>query len=103
MKLESRRESKARFLNAALHVIRARDYSATRIENICEAAFEETNDDCATTFRDSSWIATTAWKLTPMKVEAAMRCGNVEDEVGKSGKALRRDLMKETISFANNQ
>jgi len=37
-KLESRHESKTRFLNAALHVIRAKGYSATRIEDICEAA-----------------------------------------------------------------
>ena len=37
-KLESRRESKTRFLNAALHVIRAKGYFATRIEDICEAA-----------------------------------------------------------------
>lgn len=31
-------ESKAKFLDAALHVIRARGYTATRIEDICEAA-----------------------------------------------------------------
>jgi TetR/AcrR family transcriptional repressor of nem operon len=31
-------ESKTRFLDAALHVIRARGYTATRIEDICEAA-----------------------------------------------------------------
>jgi TetR/AcrR family transcriptional regulator, transcriptional repressor for nem operon len=37
-KLESRHESKTRFLDAALHVIRAKGYSATRIEDICEAA-----------------------------------------------------------------
>ncbi len=37
-KLESRHESKPRFLNAALHVIRAKGYCATRIEDICEAA-----------------------------------------------------------------
>ncbi|MGA2536905.1 MAG: TetR/AcrR family transcriptional regulator [Terracidiphilus sp.] len=37
-KLESRHESKTRFLNAALHVIRAKGYSATRIEDICEVA-----------------------------------------------------------------
>ena len=37
-KLESRHESKTRFLNAAVHVIRAKGYSATRIEDICEAA-----------------------------------------------------------------
>ncbi|MGO9339959.1 MAG: TetR/AcrR family transcriptional regulator [Terracidiphilus sp.] len=35
---ESRHESKTRLLNAALHVIRAKGYSATRIEDICEAA-----------------------------------------------------------------
>src|SRR5580704_12399782 len=38
MSLESRHESKTRFLDAALHVIRAKGYSATRIEDICEAA-----------------------------------------------------------------
>jgi len=37
-KLESRHDSKVRFLTAALHLIRARGYSATRIEDICEAA-----------------------------------------------------------------
>jgi TetR/AcrR family transcriptional repressor of nem operon len=37
-KPESRHESKTRFLDAALHVIRAKGYSATRIEDICEAA-----------------------------------------------------------------
>jgi TetR/AcrR family transcriptional repressor of nem operon len=37
-KHESRHESKTRLLNAALHVIRAKGYSATRIEDICEAA-----------------------------------------------------------------
>jgi TetR/AcrR family transcriptional regulator, transcriptional repressor for nem operon len=31
-------ESKAKFLDAALHVIRAKGYSATRIEDVCEAA-----------------------------------------------------------------
>lgn len=31
-------ESKAKFLDAALHVIRGKGYSATRIEDICEAA-----------------------------------------------------------------
>jgi TetR/AcrR family transcriptional regulator, transcriptional repressor for nem operon len=36
--LESRHESKTRFLNAAVHVIRAKGYSATRIEDVCEAA-----------------------------------------------------------------
>jgi TetR/AcrR family transcriptional regulator, transcriptional repressor for nem operon len=31
-------ESKARFLDAALHVIRARGYTATTVEDVCEAA-----------------------------------------------------------------
>ena len=31
-------ESKAKFLDAALHVIRSRGYSATRVEDVCEAA-----------------------------------------------------------------
>jgi TetR/AcrR family transcriptional repressor of nem operon len=31
-------ESKAKFLDAALHVIRAKGYTATRIEDVCEAA-----------------------------------------------------------------
>ena len=31
-------ESKIRFLDAALHVIRAKGYSATRIEDVCEVA-----------------------------------------------------------------
>jgi TetR/AcrR family transcriptional repressor of nem operon len=35
---ETRHESKTRILDAALHVIRAKGYSATRIEDICEAA-----------------------------------------------------------------
>jgi len=35
---EIQHESKTRFLDAALHVIRARGYSATRIEDICDAA-----------------------------------------------------------------
>jgi TetR/AcrR family transcriptional repressor of nem operon len=35
---ESHHESKAKFLDAALHVIRAKGYSATRIEDVCEAA-----------------------------------------------------------------
>jgi len=35
---EAQHESKLRFLDAALHVIRAKGYSATRIEDICEAA-----------------------------------------------------------------
>lgn len=37
-RLESRHESKTRFLKAAVHVIRAKGYSATRIEDVCEAA-----------------------------------------------------------------
>ena len=36
--IETRHESKTKILNAALHVIRAKGYSATRIEDICEAA-----------------------------------------------------------------
>jgi TetR/AcrR family transcriptional repressor of nem operon len=35
---EIRHESKTRLLDAALHVIRAKGYSATRVEDICEAA-----------------------------------------------------------------
>ncbi len=35
---EAQHESKVRFLDAALHVIRAKGYSATRVEDICEAA-----------------------------------------------------------------
>jgi TetR/AcrR family transcriptional regulator, transcriptional repressor for nem operon len=35
---EIRHESKTKILNAALHVIRAKGYSATRIEDICETA-----------------------------------------------------------------
>jgi TetR/AcrR family transcriptional repressor of nem operon len=35
---ETRHPSKTRLLDAALHVIRAKGYSATRIEDICEAA-----------------------------------------------------------------
>jgi TetR/AcrR family transcriptional repressor of nem operon len=35
---ETRHESKTKLLNAALHVIRAKGYSATRIEDVCEAA-----------------------------------------------------------------
>jgi TetR/AcrR family transcriptional repressor of nem operon len=31
-------ESKTKFLNSALHVIRAKGYTATRVEDICEAA-----------------------------------------------------------------
>lgn len=39
LQLEStRHESKTRLLKAALHVIRARGYTATRIEDVCEAA-----------------------------------------------------------------
>jgi len=35
---EAQHESKVRFLDAALHVIRAKGYTATRIEDICETA-----------------------------------------------------------------
>ncbi|HEX4286938.1 MAG TPA: TetR/AcrR family transcriptional regulator [Terracidiphilus sp.] len=35
---ESRHESKTRILNAALQVIRSKGYTATRIEDVCEAA-----------------------------------------------------------------
>jgi TetR/AcrR family transcriptional repressor of nem operon len=35
---ETRHESKTKLLDAALHVIRAKGYSATRIEDICAAA-----------------------------------------------------------------
>jgi TetR/AcrR family transcriptional regulator, transcriptional repressor for nem operon len=35
---DPRHESKTKLLGAALHVIRAKGYSATRIEDICEAA-----------------------------------------------------------------
>ena len=35
---ETRHESKKKLLDAALHVIRAKGYSATRVEDICEAA-----------------------------------------------------------------
>jgi TetR/AcrR family transcriptional regulator, transcriptional repressor for nem operon len=35
---ESSHESRTKLLNAALHVIRTRGYSATRVEDICEAA-----------------------------------------------------------------
>ncbi len=35
---EAQHESKVRFLDAALHVIRAKGYSATRVEDVCEAA-----------------------------------------------------------------
>jgi TetR/AcrR family transcriptional repressor of nem operon len=36
--IEPRHESKTRLLDAALHVIRAKGYNATRIEDICETA-----------------------------------------------------------------
>lgn len=36
--LEARHESKKRILDAALHVIRAKGYSATRVEDVCEVA-----------------------------------------------------------------
>ncbi|HVU48217.1 MAG TPA: TetR/AcrR family transcriptional regulator [Terracidiphilus sp.] len=36
--LEARHESKTRLLQAAMNVIRAKGYTATRIEDICEAA-----------------------------------------------------------------
>jgi TetR/AcrR family transcriptional regulator, transcriptional repressor for nem operon len=35
---EQRHESKTKLLDAALHVIRAKGYTATRLEDICEAA-----------------------------------------------------------------
>ena len=35
---ESQHESKVKFLDAALRVIRAKGYSATRVEDVCEAA-----------------------------------------------------------------
>jgi TetR/AcrR family transcriptional repressor of nem operon len=35
---ETRHESKTKLLDAALHVIRAKGYTATRIEDICDAA-----------------------------------------------------------------
>ena len=35
---ETRHESKTRLLEAALSVIRAKGYSATRLEDICDAA-----------------------------------------------------------------
>jgi TetR/AcrR family transcriptional repressor of nem operon len=38
MKTIDKHESKTRLLEAALHVIRAKGYTATRIEDICEAA-----------------------------------------------------------------
>ena len=36
--IDARHESKTKILDAALHVIRAKGYSATRIEDVCEAA-----------------------------------------------------------------
>jgi TetR/AcrR family transcriptional regulator, transcriptional repressor for nem operon len=36
--IDARHESKTKFLDAALHVIRAKGYNATRIEDVCEAA-----------------------------------------------------------------
>jgi TetR/AcrR family transcriptional regulator, transcriptional repressor for nem operon len=38
IKSETRHGSKTRFLEAALHVIRTKGYTATRVEDICEAA-----------------------------------------------------------------
>src|ERR1700682_1279659 len=38
MATETQHESKTRFLNEALQVIRAKGYTATRVEDICEAA-----------------------------------------------------------------
>jgi TetR/AcrR family transcriptional repressor of nem operon len=35
---ETQHESKTKFLDAALHVIRSKGYTATRIEDVCEAA-----------------------------------------------------------------
>src|SRR5271166_2850200 len=35
---ESKHESKTRLLDAAMHVIRAKGYSATRVDDICEEA-----------------------------------------------------------------
>jgi TetR/AcrR family transcriptional regulator, transcriptional repressor for nem operon len=35
---ETQHESKTKFLNAALHVIRTKGYTATRIEDVCETA-----------------------------------------------------------------
>jgi TetR/AcrR family transcriptional repressor of nem operon len=35
---DTRHESKTKFLDAALHVIRAKGYTATRIEDVCETA-----------------------------------------------------------------
>jgi TetR/AcrR family transcriptional regulator, transcriptional repressor for nem operon len=36
--MNRRHESKTKFLDAAVHVIRAKGYSATRVEEVCEAA-----------------------------------------------------------------
>jgi len=36
--IQVQHESKTKFLNSALHVIRAKGYTATRVEDICEAA-----------------------------------------------------------------
>jgi TetR/AcrR family transcriptional repressor of nem operon len=36
--IDSRHESKTKFLDAALHVIRVKGYNATRIEDVCEEA-----------------------------------------------------------------
>ncbi|WP_433964764.1 TetR/AcrR family transcriptional regulator [Tunturiibacter gelidiferens] len=36
--IHSRHESKTKFLDAAMHVIRVKGYSATRIEDVCEEA-----------------------------------------------------------------
>ena len=35
---EARHESKTKFLQAAIHVIRVKGYTATRVEDVCEAA-----------------------------------------------------------------
>jgi DNA-binding transcriptional regulator YbjK len=64
---ESRHESKTRLLQAALAVIRAKGYTATRIEDVCEAAgltkgsffhHFSTKEDLAITTRPSTrWNA----------------------------------------------
>ena len=36
--IESKHQSKTKLLDAALHVIRSKGYSATRVEDVCEAA-----------------------------------------------------------------
>src|ERR1700733_9850984 len=36
--IETRHESKTKFLNAAMHVVRAKGYTATRIEDVCAEA-----------------------------------------------------------------